>query len=111
MLYCLARVTYQMARDIHEPQVIRTRQLHLRSLEQTIMFLADEESIIYRFLTYVSHTCIRAYHSDIIRVGIQLIQGYMLADEYSNPNSTHVESVEESLDRSLNLFTLLVVLL
>ena len=65
--------TDQMTRYVHEAKPFRTRQLHLRSFEETVMLLANEESVVNGFLGHVSNVCVEADDTDIIWVRIELI--------------------------------------
>lgn len=104
-------LAHQMAWDVHEPQIVWTRQLYLRSFEQSIMLLAHKEGIIDGFLTHVSHARICAYDTDVVGVWIQLIQSDMLTNEDSDPYPAHIETVQEGLNRPFDLLALGVVLL
>ena len=91
--------------------MVWTAELNGRSFEQTIVLFADKERIVYRFLTHIFDVGVCANYADVVRVRIKLIEGDMLTDEHTDAYSTHVESVQESLNRLLRMFRLFGFLL
>lgn len=103
--------TYQVTRNIHKFEIVRTAQLHLWTFEEAVVLIADELCIIYSLLRNISDARIRAYDADVVWVRIKLVQRDMLANKDTNAYSTHVEPVQECLYRTFYLLTLFFVLL
>lgn len=61
------RKSYEMARHIHEIEILRTDQLNRRSLEKTVVFFADIGRVVNRFARNLVHVCPRADDADWIR--------------------------------------------
>lgn len=92
-----------MAGDIHEVEIFRTEELNLGTPEQTVMFLADEQGIVDRFATNIVNVRLRADDTDVIGVRFQPIQSDMLAYQDPDADPRHVEPVQESLYRLVDV--------
>jgi len=94
---------------IHKLQIRATNQLHLRSIEKTVIILTNESCIVNGFLRESLHIGPSTNDADIIGSRGFIIKGYMLADEHSNADTGHIETVEEGLDLRIDLRTLPVL--
>ena len=63
----------EMAWDVHESQIRRTDELHWRSLEETIVLLADESGILNGFVCHGADIGVGTNDADVLllfRLGV-----------------------------------------
>lgn len=85
----------QMARDIHEVQVVTADQPDFGGVEKAIVILADKSGVLDSFLCQFLHVRFRADYANIARVSrVGLIrQRNVLPDKHSYAYPRHVESI------------------
>jgi hypothetical protein len=94
---------------VHKLQVRSTNQLHLWSIEETIIILTDESGVVNGFLGEGLDVGPRADDADVVWSRGFVVEGYVLADEHADADAGHVESVEEGLDLGIDLGSLAVL--
>jgi hypothetical protein len=99
-----------MRRNVHEGEVSGTDELYRRTLEETVVFFADKSCVLYSFPADIVDVCVDAYYANIIRVWLEAVQGDVLADEDTDADAAHVESVKEGLDGPVDDFAPLLLL-
>ena len=102
----------QMARNIHEGEVRRTKQLDFGSVKEAIVVFADESGVFYGFFGKFLDVGFRADNTDVIRVPVVRLvcQCNVLPNEHTNADTRHVEAVEEGLYGRVDLHALLLSL-
>lgn len=98
----------QMSRHVHEADVRITYELDLWCVKESVVILANEARILNSFLGEFLDIGLCANYSDVVGIGPRALvcQGDVLADEHTNTDTRHVETVEESLDIVVNLHPL-----
>ena len=102
----------QVARDVHEADVVVTDELDLRGVEQAVVVLAHEASVLDGLLSELTHVGLGADDADVVGVRARALvgEGDVLADEHADADAAHVEAVEEGLDVVVNLHALALAL-
>jgi hypothetical protein len=90
----------QMSWYVHEVEVRRANQADLGRIEQAVVILANETSVLDGFLRQVPHVGICANYSDIVRVCMCSLVGQsdVLSNEHAYSDTAHVKSIQESLN-------------
>src|SRR5271170_6181731 len=83
----------ELPRYIHKLQVWTTNQLYFWSVEKTVIVLTDEPGIVDGFLCQGLDVCSCTDNADVVFSGGFVVEGYVLADEHSDANAGHVESI------------------
>lgn len=98
----------QVSRHVHEVQVVAADELYLWRIEQSVVILADEARVFYRFERQILHVGLGANNTHVVGVvmGASVLKGDVLADEHAYPDTGHVEAVEEGLDGIVDLHAL-----
>lgn len=99
----------EVARHIHEGDVVGADQLHLRRLEEAVVVFAHEACVFDGFLRQLAYVAARADDADVVGfVPLALFrQRDVLAHEHADADARHVEPVEERLDVLVDLHALL----
>lgn len=102
----------QMTRNVHEVEVGVADELNFGSIEEAVVILADEASVLDGFLGQIAHVCLCTDDADIgrIRMSSLIGQSNVLAYKHANTDTRHVEAVEESLDVVVYLHSLTLAL-
>ena len=102
----------QVARYVHEADVVVADELDLGGVEQTVVVLAYEARVLDGFLGEFADVGLCADDADVVGVGARALvgEGDVLADEHTDADTRHVEAVEEGLYVVVNLHPLSLAL-
>lgn len=94
---------------VHKLQIRSTNQLHLWSIEETVVILTDEAGVVDGFLGEGLDVGPCADDPHVVWSRGFVVEGYVLSNEHTDADAGHVESVEERLDLGIDLGSLAVL--
>jgi hypothetical protein len=97
--------------DVHEGEIFGADELDGWTLEESVELVGDEAGGVDGLLGDLIDVGVGTNDADVVLVGVELVEGDVLADEDANADARHVEAIEKVLDRDVDVARLGVLAL